>query len=276
MCGARGHRNGETRTSLSTTTMPRLTGPLKFRSFCPRTTWQWSPIPHTHPIWPPVTFSLPQAEASDEGSNIRHHWRDSRGIAAGTWHNSKKGLPGMLPSMAETLRPLYSCKRGVLWKWWRNLTSKVSKLLFTSTVLELLDTPLYIPNCSIKMHYGRFIASILALTSNACAVYPSCTFANSLYFGQVFGYWPIQRSRALMRGFAAARMPGLRVRIPPGALMSVSCDCCVVSGRSLCDGPIPSPEESYRLWCFVVCDLETSKIRRQWPTRGCPTIKKIR
>jgi len=37
MCGARGHRNGKTRTSLSTTTMPRLTGPLKFRSFWPRT-----------------------------------------------------------------------------------------------------------------------------------------------------------------------------------------------------------------------------------------------
>jgi len=29
----------------------------KFLSFWPRTTWQWSPIPHTHPICPPVTFS---------------------------------------------------------------------------------------------------------------------------------------------------------------------------------------------------------------------------
>ena len=57
MCNARGHRNGKTRTSLSTTTMPGLTCPLKFRSFWPRTTWQWSPIPHTHPIWPPMTFS---------------------------------------------------------------------------------------------------------------------------------------------------------------------------------------------------------------------------
>jgi len=39
MYSARGHRNGKTRTSLSTTTMPRLTGPLKFRSFWRRTTW---------------------------------------------------------------------------------------------------------------------------------------------------------------------------------------------------------------------------------------------
>ena len=71
-------------------------------------------------------------------------WRFNTRIAAGTWHNSKKGLPGMLPSMAETLGPLYSCKRGVLWRWWRNLTSKLSKLLFTTTVLELLDTSLYV------------------------------------------------------------------------------------------------------------------------------------
>jgi hypothetical protein len=29
-------------------------------------------------------------------------------------HNFKKGLPGMLPSMPETLEQLYSCERGVL------------------------------------------------------------------------------------------------------------------------------------------------------------------
>ena len=58
MCSARGHRNGKTRTSLSTTTMPRITGPLNFRSFWPRATWQRSPIPHTHPTWPPSDFFL--------------------------------------------------------------------------------------------------------------------------------------------------------------------------------------------------------------------------
>jgi len=34
--------------------------------------------------------------------------------------------------------------------------------------------------------------------------------------------------------------------------------CCVLSGRGLCDGLITRPEESYRLWRVVVCDLETS------------------
>ena len=33
----------------------------------------------------------------------------------------------------------------------------------------------------------------------------------------------------------------------------------MLAGRGLCDGLITRPEESYRLWRVVVCDLETSK-----------------
>ena len=34
----------------------------------------------------------------------------------------------------------------------------------------------------------------------------------------------------------------------------------MLSGRGLCDELITGPEESYRLCCVVVCDLETSRI----------------
>ena len=34
----------------------------------------------------------------------------------------------------------------------------------------------------------------------------------------------------------------------------------MLSGRGLCDELITRPEEYYRLWCVVVCDLETSRI----------------
>ena len=34
----------------------------------------------------------------------------------------------------------------------------------------------------------------------------------------------------------------------------------MLSGRGLCDELITRPEESYRLWCVVVCDLETSRM----------------
>jgi hypothetical protein len=40
--------------------------------------------------------------------------------------------------------------------------------------------------------------------------------------------------------------------------MFVCCECCVLSGRGLCDELITCPEESYQLWHVVVCDLETS------------------
>ena len=36
--------------------------------------------------------------------------------------------------------------------------------------------------------------------------------------------------------------------------LSVCCESCVFSGRSFCVGLITRPEESYRLWCVVVCD----------------------
>jgi hypothetical protein len=36
--------------------------------------------------------------------------------------------------------------------------------------------------------------------------------------------------------------------------MFVSCTVFVLSGRGLCEGPIPRPDESYRLWSVSECD----------------------
>ena len=58
----------------------------------------------------------------------------------------------------------------------------------------------------------------------------------------------------------AARLLRSWVRIPPGAWIFVCCECGVLSGRGLGDELITRPEESYRLWCIVVCDLETSRM----------------
>ena len=38
-------------------------------------------------------------------------------------------------------------------------------------------------------------------------------------------------------------------RILPGAWISVSCECCVYSGRGLCVGLITLIEESYQVRC---------------------------
>jgi len=77
-----------------------------------------------------------------------------------------------------------------------------------------------------------------------------------------------QWTRGIRGRFVAARLRRLWVRILPGAWMSVCVECCVLSGRVLCDGLISRPEESYRMWCVVVCDLETSRMRRPWPALG--------
>jgi hypothetical protein len=48
----------------------------------------------------------------------------------------------------------------------------------------------------------------------------------------------------------------------------------VLSGRGLCDELITSPEESYRLWCIVVCDLENLKNEEAMTRVGSQRHKK--
>jgi hypothetical protein len=40
----------------------------------------------------------------------------------------------------------------------------------------------------------------------------------------------------------------------PAGCMGVSCECFLLSGRGLCDGPISRLEESYRVWCVIKCN----------------------
>ena len=75
--------------------------------------------------------------------------------------------------------------------------------------------------------------------------------------------WPC----GLRRRSTAARLLRIWVRIPLGTF--VCCECCVLSGRGLCDGLITRLEESYRLCRVVVCDLETSKEETKSPLKGC-------
>jgi len=71
--------------------------------------------------------------------------------------------------------------------------------------------------------------------------------------------------RGLRRWSVAARLLGLWVRIPPGAWMSVSCQCCVLSSSGLCveliyyssRGVLPS----------VVCRSVIVKLRK-WESPG--------
>jgi hypothetical protein len=70
-----------------------------------------------------------------------------------------------------------------------------------------------------------------------------------------------QRVAERSKAWVCSRSPAwdceLESRRGHGCLSVVSVVC--LSGRGLCDGLITRPEESYRLCCVIVCDLETSK-----------------
>jgi len=121
----------------------------------------------------------------------------------------------------------------------------------------------------IRKLIGTLRSCCILQRAGALCIYCTCTI-----YGVHASYSRSQRPRGLRRRSAAAPLLRAWVRIPPGALMFFCCECCVLSGRGLCDELITRPEESYRLWCVAVCDLETSGMSRPWPNEGCRTKNK--
>jgi hypothetical protein len=70
----------------------------------------------------------------------------------------------------------------------------------------------------------------------------------TVFFHSGRSQWP----RGLRRGSAAARFLGLLFRIPPGAWVFVSSECCVLLCRRPWIGLITCPEESYLVLCVWV------------------------
>jgi hypothetical protein len=57
--------------------------------------------------------------------------------------------------------------------------------------------------------------------------------------------------------------------------MFVCYECCVLSGRNLCDELITRPEEFYLVWCVTECDSKASIMRTYWLTGSCCTVVNI-
>ena len=58
------------------------------------------------------------------------------------------------------------------------------------------------------------------------------------------GQWP----RCLQERVCGRSIAGIVFSNPAGSWISVCCECCVLSGRGLCVGPITRPEAFYRMW----------------------------
>ena len=133
-----------------------------------------------------------------------------------------------------------------------NSLNKVSFLLLKTNSLRIQIIHVYVlPSfkirCKAPRRWGKWRRNVSQYHKNVfvCVKYLSC-----------LSQWP----RGLKRRSTVARLLRLWVWIPPGAWIFVCCECCVLSGRGLCDELITHQEESYRLCCVVVCDLETSRM----------------
>ena len=69
---------------------------------------------------------------------------------------------------------------------------------------------------------------------------------------------------ALSKAWVCDRSPAEIVGSNTTGGVDVCRECCVLSGRVLCDELITRPEESYRLWCVVV--VWDCELIMRWPS----------
>jgi hypothetical protein len=75
-----------------------------------------------------------------------------------------------------------------------------------------------------------------------------------MFLNQIKLHIPVAaQSKASVCGQSLLEIAGSN---PTGG-MDVCFQCRVLSGRGFCDGLFTRPLESCRLWCVVVCNLET-------------------
>ena len=135
---------GENRPGCFTMTTPRLTRPSSPTSFRRKTKWLSFPnpiLPWTGTLW---LLPISKNKIEAERTPVWYHWGDTGRIAESAWHSERKGLPGSIPEMEETVGPVSTCGRELLRWWWRPLGLMVSFTIFTVSVRKILDTTLYI------------------------------------------------------------------------------------------------------------------------------------
>ena len=131
--------------------------------------------------------------------------------------------------------------------WWKDIHVAIFGVLLSTSMEGLGKTRMNLWRADLKSG-PQNTTFYYTVARNACRcddISPHTLFHSCIISGFCRSQWP----RGLRHGSAASRVLGLRVRIPPGTWMSVLWECCVLSGRGLCDGLVTRPEEFYRLWC---------------------------
>jgi hypothetical protein len=102
----------------------------------------------------------------------------------------------------------------------------------------------------------------------------ACTCLCEYIYIYLYIYSRSQWPCGLRRGSATARLLGLWVRIQSGVWISVSCECCVLSGRGLCDELVPRRREVLPSVVCLSVIVKPRTMRRPRPPRGCRAIGK--
>jgi len=110
--------------------------------------------------------------------------------------------------------------------------------------------------CYFSWHRWQRILILYNIGLHFCPCYVLQKYCKRSWFR-----WP----RGLRCGSLAACLVGLWVGIPLGARISVSCECCVLSGRGLCIGPITCPECYWVRFVWVRSwSLDNKEAPAQW------------
>jgi len=101
--------------------------------------------PPTAFLWFGTLWLLPisKNEIEAERTLVWYHWGEAGWIAESAWHSDRKGLPGSVPKMEETVGPVSTCGRELLRGWRQPIGLMVSFKIFTASVRKILDTTLY-------------------------------------------------------------------------------------------------------------------------------------
>jgi hypothetical protein len=156
-----------------------------------------------------------------------------------------------LPHVHPTRLPARPNAELLIWFYktfvsWKHIKCRGNKLILDPK-LSVLYTPL-LPELHIETFYQKRIfewKKFLIIPDIFQYDKPIMQYREKFFPAVVKGRF--RWSRGLRLGSAASRLLGLRVRIPPPTWMSLSCECCVLSGRGLRDELITRPEESYRV-----------------------------
>jgi hypothetical protein len=130
----------------------RLTLPSSPTSFLRNNKWLSSPTHRTPLIWHPVT-SISKNEIDAEMTPVWYHWGDPARIAESAWHSHRKGLPGSVPEIEETVGPVSTCGKELLGGWWWSIGLMMIFMIFTASVRNILDITTYTACREVYLNY---------------------------------------------------------------------------------------------------------------------------